>query len=206
MAQVTRNLTDPFDGVLRGTRFLILDRDSKFSAQFRRTIINAGIEVIRTAVNAPNMNAFAESPSASCGSIKSECLDKMVFFGEPSLQRAITEYVAHYHAERPHQGIGNVADPTRRPCARWLSCSTQDQPRRTAESIIIARQPDWLLRRKRKQLALDHLSPPVDALSSIHVPAPGDLLGQPRLRLMTAAFGSSDSTPAETLFLLLFPV
>ena len=71
MSQVARNLTDCLDGVLRGTRYLLLDRDSKFSAQFRCTIINAGIEVIRTAVTAPNMNAFAER---FVRSIKSECL------------------------------------------------------------------------------------------------------------------------------------
>jgi putative transposase len=41
-------------------------------------------------------------------SIKSECLDRMIFFGEESLQRAVHEYLAHYHAERNHQGLDNV--------------------------------------------------------------------------------------------------
>ncbi len=53
---------------------------------------------------APNMNAFAER---FVRSIKSECLDRMIFVGESSLQSAISEYVEHYHAERAHQGIGN---------------------------------------------------------------------------------------------------
>ena len=41
-------------------------------------------------------------------SIKSECLDRMIFFGEDALQRAVHEYLAHYHAERNHQGLGNA--------------------------------------------------------------------------------------------------
>ena len=41
-------------------------------------------------------------------SIKSECLDRMIFFGEDSLRRAVREYVAHYHTERNHQGLGNA--------------------------------------------------------------------------------------------------
>ena len=93
------------DGVLRGTRYLLLDHDSKFSAHFRSTIAKAGTEVIRTAVGAPNMNAIAER---FVRSIKSECLNKMIFFGEASLRRAVTEYVAHYHEERPHQGLDNT--------------------------------------------------------------------------------------------------
>ena len=53
---------------------------------------------------APNANAFAERFVLS---IKSECLRRMVFFGEASLRHAIAEYVEHYHRERAHQGIGN---------------------------------------------------------------------------------------------------
>src|SRR5438552_13220169 len=53
----------------------------------------------------PNLNAFAER---FVRSIKRECLDRMIFFGEASLWHAVTEYVQHYHVERPHQGLGNV--------------------------------------------------------------------------------------------------
>ena len=61
--------------------------------------------MIRTVVNAPNMNAIAER---FVRSIRSECLERMIFFGESSLRRAADEFIVHYHAERPHQGIGNV--------------------------------------------------------------------------------------------------
>ena len=50
------------------------------------------------------MNAFAE---CFVRSIKEDCLDKMIFFGEDSLRTAVSEYIAHYHAERNHQGLGN---------------------------------------------------------------------------------------------------
>ena len=53
----------------------------------------------------PNLNAFAERFVLS---IKSECLDKMILFGEKSLRHVVREYLAHYHSERNHQGIGNI--------------------------------------------------------------------------------------------------
>jgi transposase InsO family protein len=62
------------------------------------------LEGLVTAKASPWQNAFAERFVLS---IKSECLRRMIFFGEGSLRRSISEYVAHYHAERAHQGIGN---------------------------------------------------------------------------------------------------
>jgi putative transposase len=104
MAQVARNLTDCMDGFLRQHRFLICDRDSKFTAKFKRTLKHAGVEIILTPRQAPNCNAFAERFVLT---IKSECLNRMIFFGERSLRRAATSFLAHYHVERAHQGLGN---------------------------------------------------------------------------------------------------
>ncbi len=104
MSQVARNLTDAFDGFLLGKRFLICDRDTKFTKQFKQILKDSGVETILTPRQAPNCNAYAERFVLS---IKSECLDRMIFFGERSLVRALDEFVEHYHAERPHQGIGN---------------------------------------------------------------------------------------------------
>lgn len=104
VAQVARNLTDCVDGFLKAHRFLICDRDTKFTKQFRRTLRDAGVRVIRTPRQAPNCNAFAERFVLS---IKSECLNRMIFFGEKRLREALSEYVAHYHGERAHQGLGN---------------------------------------------------------------------------------------------------
>ena len=104
MAQVARNLIDAEDGFLRAKRFLVLDNDTKFTEQFRRILGDAGVTPVATAIQAPNMNAIAER---FVGSIKRECLDRLVLLGTGHLRRAVDEYVRHYNAERPHQGIGN---------------------------------------------------------------------------------------------------
>lgn len=104
MAQIARNLTDPAEGFVRSKRFLIVDLDSKFTAQFCAILEDAGVRIVRTAFQAPNMNAFAERWVLS---VKTECLDRMILFGEASLRRGLREYGAHFHAERPHQGLDN---------------------------------------------------------------------------------------------------
>ena len=76
----------------------------KFDAAFRAILKRAGVDVVLTAFQAPNMNAFAER---FVHSIKSECLGKLIFVGESMLRRTLREFVAHYHEERPHQGRGN---------------------------------------------------------------------------------------------------
>ena len=104
MEQVAGNLTDAVDGLLYPRRFLIVDRDSKFTDQFRRTSRGAGVETVLTPYRAPNCNASAER---FVRSIKEECLNRLIFSGESSLRRTLREYVAHYHRERPHQGLAN---------------------------------------------------------------------------------------------------
>jgi len=104
MAQVARNLIDVVDGFLSGHRLLILDRDTKFTAQFKRILKEAGVRIVEIPYQAPNCNAHAERFVLS---IKSECLGRLILFGERHLERAIREYAAHYHRERNHQGIEN---------------------------------------------------------------------------------------------------
>jgi putative transposase len=104
MQQIARNLIDEVDGFLRNKRYLITDRDATFTVAFRKILKDAGVEVVRTAFKAPNQNAFAER---FVRSIKSECLDRMILFGEASLIRAQREFIAHYLTERNHQGLGN---------------------------------------------------------------------------------------------------
>ena len=104
MAQVARNLTDAEDGFLKDIRYLILDLDTKFTDRFKGILKSAGVEVVNTAYQVPNMNAFAERWVLS---VKSECLNRMILFGEASLRRALGQYCDHFHTKRPHQGIGN---------------------------------------------------------------------------------------------------
>jgi len=104
MMQIGRNITDPPDGSLAEKRFLILDRDAKHSMAFRNFLNDAGVEFVRLPYRSPNLNAYAER---FVRSIKDECLNRMIFFGERSLRKATREYAAHYHTERNHQGIDN---------------------------------------------------------------------------------------------------
>ena len=110
MQQVARNLTDVDDGFLLNKAFLIMDRDTKYTDAFRAYLKREGVTPVRCPVRAPNCNAFAER---FVRSVKSECLDRMILFGERSLRRVLNEYIAHYHTERNHQGLGNrLLDPT----------------------------------------------------------------------------------------------
>jgi transposase InsO family protein len=104
MARVARNLTAIDPDFMHGIRNLILDRDSKFTAQFKSILNDAGITPVLICYQAPNMNAIAERWVLS---VKSECINRMIFFGARSLQRALGAYCAHYHLDRPHQGLGN---------------------------------------------------------------------------------------------------
>jgi putative transposase len=102
MVQVARNLTDRFGGFLMGKSHLILDRDTKYTVQFRRLIAESKTAVIRLPPRSPNLNAFAER---FVRSIKEECLDRIILVGQGSLRRAICEFVTHYHSERNHQAL-----------------------------------------------------------------------------------------------------
>ena len=115
MLQVGRNLIDEESGALASKRYLIIDRDAKYTQQFRRLVEEGGTEVIRLPPMSPNLNAHAER---FVRSIKDECLNRMIFIGQASLRRAIGEYMAHYHEERNHQGLENrLIRPTSRRAA-----------------------------------------------------------------------------------------
>ena len=109
MKQMARNLSDPIGGFLNGKRYLIHDRDPLFTKEFRQILKAVGIQVVKTPKWSPNLNAYAER---FVWSIKYECLNKLIIFGERHLRYVIEEYIRHYHHERPHQGIGNhIIDP-----------------------------------------------------------------------------------------------
>ena len=104
LLQVARNVTDAEVGFLRGKRYLLMDRDGKFSEMFRETLQAAGVKPVRLPPRSPNLNANIERFMRS---LKEECLDRMIFFGEKSLQTATSNYVDHYLRERNHQGMDN---------------------------------------------------------------------------------------------------
>ncbi len=102
--QVCRNLTDCEDGFLRNASHLIADRDSSFIPMRHFLNQNTKTEVILLPPKSPNLNAYVERWFRS---LKTECLDRMIFFARKSLENAVREHVDHYHAERNHQGLGN---------------------------------------------------------------------------------------------------
>ena len=104
MKQIARNLTDCVDGFLRTKRFLIVDRDTKSCEGFAAILKSAGVKLVRCPARAPNCNAIAER---FVQSIKRECLDQLIFVGETSVRRALSEYALHYNRERNHQGLDN---------------------------------------------------------------------------------------------------
>lgn len=104
MMQMGRNLDNIDEGFLRDQRSLVMDHDAKYTPTFRALLEREGIEIIRLPPRSPNLNAFAER---FVRSIKDECLNRPIFFGEGSLRHAVREYMAHYHSECNHQSIDN---------------------------------------------------------------------------------------------------
>ena len=104
MDQIGRNLTDSMDGILNGERYLIHDRDPLFTEEFLCTLKDAGVKSIKLPPRSPNLNAYAER---FVRSIKQSCLERLILFGESSLRTAMQNFLAHYHSERNHQGLGN---------------------------------------------------------------------------------------------------
>ncbi len=105
MQQIARNATMEGCGALRDCRYLLHDRDTKYTTAFRAIIESGQVKTLPLPARSPNLNAYAERWVRS---VKEECLSKIILFGERSLRRALGEYVAHYHAERNHQGKSNV--------------------------------------------------------------------------------------------------
>jgi transposase InsO family protein len=100
VSQQARNLS--FSGVLERTRFLIHDRDSKFSGTFDEIFRSEGIRVIRTPIRAPQANAYAER---FVRTVRAECLDWLLILGRRHLEHVLSTYVTHYNGERPHRAL-----------------------------------------------------------------------------------------------------
>ena len=102
--QIARNVTSDMEN-LPPARYLIHDRDTKYTASFDQLFESVGIEPLILPPKSPNLNAFAERWVRS---VKTECLDQMIFFGQNSLRYALKEYAEHFEHERNHQGIQNL--------------------------------------------------------------------------------------------------
>ena len=113
VVQQARNLS--FTGLFEQMRFLIHDRDSKFTASFDEVFRSEGIRVVHTPVRAPQANAYAER---FVRTIRTECLDWLLILGRRHLEHVLRTYVNHYNRERPHRGLAlqpPEASPLRSP-------------------------------------------------------------------------------------------
>ena len=102
VTQQARNLLMDLEGQADGLKFLIRDRDTKFTAAFDAVFNATGVRIIQTPVQAPRANAIAERWIASA---RHECLDRMLIIGERHLRLVLGEYANHYNAHRPHRTL-----------------------------------------------------------------------------------------------------
>ena len=94
----------PLDGFLLDKRYLLHDRDKKFTPAFDQLLRVSGVEPVVLPPRSPNLNAHCER---FVGSIKHEALNRMIIIGEGALRSVIRCYLRHYHTERNHQGLSN---------------------------------------------------------------------------------------------------
>jgi hypothetical protein len=112
MLQQAHNLLIDLDHRGQRPRLLIHDRDTKFSRGFHAVFSSDGVKVIRTPVRAPNANAHIER---WVGSVRRECLDRLLIFNRRQLERILRVYVRHYDTQRPHRALAlQPPDPTAR--------------------------------------------------------------------------------------------
>jgi hypothetical protein len=100
--QQARNLALGLDERLEGIKFLLRDRGPNFTGSFDTVFQAAGTRILRTAVQAPRINAIYEQ---LVGTLRRELLDRVLILGERHLRAVLAEYQAHYNSARPHQGI-----------------------------------------------------------------------------------------------------
>jgi transposase InsO family protein len=105
-AQVARNLVMDLTDRIGTAKFLLRDRDSRFTTAFDAIFVAEGIRIVRTPPQAPRANAICER---MIGTLRRELLDRMLIVNERHLRRVLTVYLGHFNAARPHRSLGQVA-------------------------------------------------------------------------------------------------
>jgi putative transposase len=114
--QQARNTIETFIDRSKPIRFLIHDRDNKFTAAFDEIFRSESIRIIRTPVRAPRANAYVER---WIGSIRRECLDRLLILNRRHLERVLPAYIHHHNSHRPHRSLDqrppDLPEPPPRP-------------------------------------------------------------------------------------------
>lgn len=124
VTQQARNLVMRIGGSIPRRKVLVRDRDAKFTASFDHVFGSEGIRVIRTPIGAPRANAFAER---FVGTVRRECLDRILVFHRRQLEGVLGEFVDHYNVHRPHRSLRQASPSTAVPTP---SCRTSPDPRK----------------------------------------------------------------------------
>jgi hypothetical protein len=111
LAQVARNFASSLEATGRCLRFLIRDRDTKYTSGFDAVIAAVGIDAIQTPIASPRGNALAERFART---VREDCLDHLPIVSGRQLEAVLADYVSHYNQARPHRGIG-LDQPMPRP-------------------------------------------------------------------------------------------
>jgi putative transposase len=127
VAQQARNLLIDLGDRVGQFRFLIRDRDARFTDSFDAVFGSEGVQILRTPVRAPRANAFAER---WVGTVRREALDRMLTFGRRQLEMVLASYVAHDNEHRPHRALGQASPLTAVP----LTTPTADMRGRAGRS------------------------------------------------------------------------
>jgi putative transposase len=130
--QQARNLALSFGERFEDIKFLIRDRGSNFTVSFDAVFQAAGTRILRTAVQAPRMNAICER---LVGTLRREVLDRVLILGEAHLRAVLAEYQAHYNTARPHQGIAQRVPDGEHDSGR-LAVSDLDRERIYRKSVL----------------------------------------------------------------------
>ncbi len=139
--QQVRNLTMMLAEGARPMRYLVRDRDAKFTPSFDEVFRFERIRTIRTPVRAPRANAFAER---FVGTIRRECLDRMQIFHRRQLEAVLAEYIDHYNKHCPHRSLEQASRcrlPRHRRRLCVLMCSNCEE---RSGSAVSSTSTDWL--------------------------------------------------------------
>jgi transposase InsO family protein len=131
VTQQARNLT--VGERLEGIRFVIRDRDSRFSGSFDEVFRSEEVRIIKTPIRAPRANAYAERWVRTA---RAECLDWMLVLGRRDLEHVLRTYVIHYNRARPHRGLDLRTPEPRRDPAPWPTRRAMVQTHRVLGGLI----------------------------------------------------------------------